>query len=92
MIVLATLALLALIPKAHALSRCGDRADIVKRLTDTYQERLRGRGIQADGQLFEVLVSEKGTWSAIVTAPRGPTCVVSVGENWQFIKDKGESL
>ncbi len=42
-----------------------------------------GFGATLDGNMLEILVSPKGTWTALITSPAGLGCMVAVGQNWE---------
>ncbi|MGH6934438.1 MAG: hypothetical protein ACREEE_18635 [Dongiaceae bacterium] len=83
------LGLLLMLP-ATALAQpptCGPRADLVARLGDKYQEAPIAIGLGADGNLVEILTAADGaTWSILITAPEGRSCLVAAGEAWQQIE------
>ena len=61
-----------------------DRA--VQGLANQYGERLTGRGLASGGRaMVELLISEYGSWSLIVTDIEGRTCIVRAGESWSEI-------
>ena len=64
---------------------CGDRADLIGKLAKTHSEGLVGMGLTSAGAVIEVLTSAAGTWTILVTYPRGPTCAVATGENWETL-------
>jgi hypothetical protein len=66
-----------------AQQACGPREAVVERLHVAFQERRRAAGITADGNLLEVFAADTGSWTAVVTRPGGPACIVAAGENWQ---------
>jgi len=70
---------------AYSQSVCGNRADILKAVRGTYGERPKHIALAADGQILEVLVSPTGSWSIILTNPKGKTCAMAVGEAWEDI-------
>lgn len=72
---------------ASAQTVCGDRADIVNRLSDGYEEQQTSAGIARNGSLVEVFSSPQGSWTIIFTVPGGQTCLMAVGENWQTFKE-----
>ena len=80
---LAFLAAGALAPPVHAQAVCGDRSRIMATLAENYAERPVAIALTSEGAVIEVLTSPVGTWSILVTAPGGPTCLVAGGENWQ---------
>ena len=62
---------------------CGERDEIRKLLTDRYQESSRGVGLVSDKGVVELLISETGTWSILMTSSTGSTCIVAAGHTWQ---------
>ena len=62
---------------------CGKRDEIRKLLTDRYQESSRGVGLVSDKGVVELLISDKGTWSILMTTATGSTCIVAAGHTWQ---------
>ncbi|MAO56673.1 MAG: hypothetical protein CMM61_13385 [Rhodospirillaceae bacterium] len=74
---------IAPMPAAAAGSICGDRSEIASSLSQRFSEEPRSLGVDADGGILEVFVSETGSWTIIVTNPRGRTCVLTAGENWE---------
>jgi len=65
---------------------CGDRAEFLEHLGRTHQEQPRAMGILSNGNLLEVLVGARGSWTVLVTTADGATCAVASGEAWQFIE------
>ncbi len=65
--------------------QCGVRDAMVEALSTAYQERPVSRGVTSTGALMEVLAGPTGSWSILVTAPGGATCLVASGEGWQQI-------
>ena len=63
--------------------QCAAREAVLERLSSTYQEEPVSVGVTATGSLLEVLASPEGSWTIIITAPGGPTCLVSSGEGWR---------
>ncbi len=70
-------------PAASAQSICGERGDFIKHLGKRHQEAPTSMGLASNGKMVEVLTSETGTWTIIVTSPDGTACVVAAGEAWQ---------
>ena len=51
-----------------------------------YQEAVVVSALSSNGYHFEVLRSENGeTFSLIMTAAGGPTCVIGAGTDWEDI-------
>jgi len=70
--------------KAYAEARtiCGDRADFVDKLKDSYAEKPVSVGLAANGSVIEVFTAESGTFSILITQPSGVSCLVAAGEEW----------
>jgi len=65
-------------------TNCGARNAVLNYLSTKYEEKPVAMGIAANGSLIEVLSSNKGsTFTIIVTAPEGKTCMVAAGEGWE---------
>jgi hypothetical protein len=73
---------------ASAQVPCGDHDEAIKHLAEKYNEHPQGIGISAQGAAVELLVSESGTWSVLVTEPGRPTCLVASGESWHTVETK----
>ena len=68
---------------APALSNaCAPHDDFSKHLQTNYQEKVDGIGVANDGSLFEIFVSDKGTWSLLITNGKKISCIVAAGEMW----------
>lgn len=73
---------LAAIP-SHAQSACFEREDALARLQNQYGEDVIARGLTSEGkEMVELLASEDGTWTILVTNTDGQTCMVGSGEAW----------
>lgn len=64
---------------------CGEREHLVSHLGRAYAEAPANVGLAATGNIVEVLTSDAGTWTILVTQPNGLTCVVAAGENWETL-------
>ena len=64
---------------------CGQRQHLVSHLGRAYSEQPANVGVAATGNLIEVLTSSGGTWTILVTDPKGVTCVVAAGESWESV-------
>jgi hypothetical protein len=71
--------------KAQALMQvpCAKREDLLKVLGVKYSEKLANTGVTSNGQLVEVYVSEKGTWTVLSSAPTGLSCILAAGSSWE---------
>ncbi len=65
---------------------CTDRPALLKELNGKYHEQRRGLGIAAgDRGAMEMYVSEKGTWTLVMTLTDGKSCIVAAGHSWQSL-------
>lgn len=74
---------LALPAQAQQGPPCGNRAAIIKTLAVKYKEAAKFIAIASETNLVEIFISPKGTWTIIVTAPAGKTCIVAAGDSWE---------
>jgi hypothetical protein len=61
---------------------CGERSEIVASLGMQYRESQQAVGVVDPNTLFEIFVSDSGSWTAIATDTRGMSCIVFYGEGW----------
>ena len=85
-LLLAVAAVPFLISSASAQARCGPRDKIVKALGENFKEAPIGIGITEPGQVVELFASSSGTWTMVVTAPNGTSCLVAAGESWDMVR------
>lgn len=63
---------------------CGERAQIVNRLSEGYGETRQSMGLGSDNSVIEMFASEEtGTWTITVTLPNGMTCLVASGQAYE---------
>ena len=68
-------------------AQCDKRAKVLDLLSQKYKESPVAIGVTTNGGLVEVLSAEEGgTWSIIITAPSGVSCLVAAGEGWQALE------
>jgi len=65
---------------------CGNRADIIKRLSDKFQETPISLGISSTGSVMEILTATSGTWTVIMNNPNRVSCIVAFGTAWKILK------
>lgn len=70
-------------PAAAAQPQCFPRAAVLDRLAERYGEHPVSIGVTATGALLEVYASADGSWTIVVTAPGGASCLVASGEGWR---------
>jgi hypothetical protein len=72
---------------------CGDRASLVGQLKEKYHEESNGIGLTGNGAVMELFISEKGSWSLVLTMPNGRSCLISTGDGWETaLKGKGKDI
>lgn len=65
---------------------CGVRAEIVAELETRYGETRHSYGYAPRQGVFEVFVSESGTWTITLTNPNGTACLMAAGEAFEVEK------
>ncbi|MEQ9642089.1 MAG: hypothetical protein RIM84_18845 [Alphaproteobacteria bacterium] len=68
---------------AHAQRVCAPTAEIAQQLENKFEEQAVGRGLTPGGDaMFELFVSNSGSWTVLISDPSGRSCVFAVGDNW----------
>lgn len=68
------------------MARCMPHAQMVDQLKTVFGEQPTAMGLTAEGRrVFEVFVSNQGSWTLVVTHTNGSACVASSGNNWTDI-------
>ncbi len=80
-------ALFATTVPSHAAVVCGDRTELIGALSGDYNEQPAYEALTTDGRLMEVLTSETGTWTVLLTTPSGKTCVIAAGTSWESLRN-----
>ena len=62
---------------------CGDRGDLMDQLKDKYHESQSGYGMTGNGAVVELLTSDAGTWTLVLTFPNGRSCMMATGDGWE---------
>ncbi len=62
---------------------CAPRPVVLKRLAEDFSEARQSIGLARDNKVVEVFAAESGSWTIIVTAPSGITCIVAAGEAFE---------
>jgi hypothetical protein len=70
-------------PGLAAAPPCGEREEIVKKLSEEFKESPQSVGVVNQSAVIEVFVSENGTWTIIASGTDGKSCVLSAGEGWE---------
>ncbi len=83
MIKLGLALLIVLVPiSAQARQHCTSRVNLLNHLKSVYGEEPTATGLTANGLMLEVIVSDKGSWTLILTTPQGVSCLLGTGQNW----------
>ena len=82
---IASIAIAALLSSAASAQACQPRLDLLKSLKTSHNEVPRAHGLKSTGTVVEVLWSETGSWSLIITGTNGISCIVYAGEAWELI-------
>ncbi len=61
---------------------CAERTEFLAYFNDKHDEAPVSMGLMNDGRVIEVLASEQGSWTIIVTKPSGVSCGVASGDTW----------
>jgi hypothetical protein len=61
---------------------CGQRQQIVDYLAAQYHQTRDSSGLSSSGWLLEVYVSSTGTWTIVMSSPKGTACMVDAGDGW----------
>ena len=71
--------------RAEAQTVCGKRDDIISQLERKYGETRRSVGVQRGRGVVEVYASaETGSWTILLTDPRGMSCLMAAGEAFEI--------
>ncbi|MEK9968914.1 MAG: hypothetical protein VW600_07245 [Ferrovibrio sp.] len=74
-------ALIAPPATAQQTMLCGLRDDMGKMLDQRFGEQPQAAGVVGD-RIVELLVSQTGSWTILITSTDGRACVVTGGEDW----------
>jgi hypothetical protein len=81
---------------AHAQKTCFTRDQAIENLKTSFGEEVKARGLSNNGKVMvELLTSEDGSWTLLMTHADGKTCLVSSGNSWTAIttvKAKGPAV
>ena len=75
---------------AQGNRNCGPRPAVLQQLTERFGETRQSIGLVANNSVVEVFAStETGSWTIIVTAPSGITCLVASGQSYETLAEAG---
>ena len=73
---------------AQIANNCAPREIMIERLASGFGETRQSIGLGAQGSVVEVFASlETGTWTIVVTAPSGVTCMAAVGRSFERVDE-----
>lgn len=73
---------------------CASRDKVVEALHEVYAENPVSLGVTEEGAVIEVMASNEGSFTIVVTHPNGLTCPVASGSAWQSVAEqfKGDGI
>ncbi|MCK6450041.1 MAG: hypothetical protein L6R19_04135 [Alphaproteobacteria bacterium] len=80
----AVLALLTSPALAQQPAACGDRESVVARLKEKFHESPTGFGMTGGGAVMELMTSDSGSWTLVLSFPGGRSCLIATGEQWEL--------
>jgi hypothetical protein len=71
------------------LLQCAPHEKIVERLGAKFTEAPTSLGLASNGNVVELFSAEDGeTWTIVMTAPQGTSCIMASGRYWQDLPIK----
>ena len=81
-------ALLLATSHAFAAPTCAPREALSRHLAERFDEARVGVGTAMGGsRMVEVYASDGGSWSIVVTDPRGISCFMATGQDWEALDE-----
>ena len=72
---------------ASALSMCGKYRDLATSLRTVYGEKPLASGTSRAGKAYmEFWASEAGTWTILLVAPNGVSCITNAGRDFDLVR------
>lgn len=65
--------------------KCAAHKAMVQLLTKKYSETPMGVGTVNQDRFMQLFVSERGSWTILVTKTNGESCIVAAGKNWEEV-------
>jgi hypothetical protein len=95
MLLVASLAAVAVIGLGAGSARaetprelCSSHDAVMQTLNRKFAEKTVSMGLANNGTVVEVLSSPDGSWTIVMTAPNGVTCLLAAGDHWQSLPEK----
>ncbi|MBL4615618.1 MAG: hypothetical protein JKY27_12185 [Magnetovibrio sp.] len=76
------------VASAQGPTTCASRDKVVEALKDVYAEKPVSLGLTDAGAVIEVMASQEGSFTIVITHPNGLTCPIAAGKAWQSITAK----
>lgn len=74
-------------PTAVAQSAaCMMHKDLMSYLGSKFEEKPHALGLVANQSIMQVLVSQNGTWTIVMTTTQGLSCIVAAGDSWEDVR------
>lgn len=64
--------------------KCFDRAEALQILADNYGEHLFWSGLDTDGDMIDITVSDSGSWTMFASAEPSVVCMMDAGTVWKL--------
>ena len=78
---------------AQARYFCLPHAQAVDKLQNRFQEKVVGVGLGQDQKsVVELYVSQKGSWTILITLNNGLSCITAAGKNWLEVEPSNELI
>lgn len=68
---------------AASQTACMQHQQLVSFLGDRFNEAPHAVGLVANRSMMQVLVSQNGTWTIIMTTTQGLSCILAAGDAWE---------
>ncbi len=69
---------------AQAQMACGTRASFIAQLDAKYGETRRSMGISGNSVVETFANEETGSWTILITSPKGIACILAAGQTFQL--------
>lgn len=92
-LLLTAAAVLPLLGAADAYGQtasCGVREAMLLVLAERFDEAPRAIGLDRNGRVMEIVAAESGSWTILVTAPNGRSCLVASGTAFSILPEPEE--
>jgi hypothetical protein len=71
-------------PSPSAQIQCGEHGQMAQVLNRKYGETRQSIGLTSKGMVLEMFANVvEGSWTALLTAPGGPSCIVAFGSGYE---------